>query len=156
MKLSRLWSITANYPACLDRKHIFNCTLKTTLNVVLSSAVGTSLKVRQNDEMPRYLRPYSSLPRDIGVAIESMGTIFSRAIVRHLSVHGETGSAELAEALGTDPNTVRRCLKQLEEAGIVTASIPEGQRRGRAVLFSSDPEQIELLMKSLGDFLLGH
>lgn len=90
------------------------------------------------------------------MAIESVGTIFSRAIVRHLSMHGETRSAELAEALGTDPNTVRRCLKQLEDAGIVTGSVPVGQRRGRAVFFSVDPKELKSLMKSLENFLLGH
>lgn len=106
--------------------------------------------------MPRYLRPDSSLPRDVEMAIESVGTIFSRAIVRYLSMNGETGSVELAQVLGTDPNTVRRCLKQLEDAGMVTASIPAGQRRGRAVTFAVDPEQLKALMKSLENFLLGH
>lgn len=89
------------------------------------------------------------------MAIESVGTIFSRAIVRYLSINGETGSVELATALGTDPNTVRRCLKQLEDAGMVTANVPAGQRRGRAVAFSVDPKQLKLLMAALEDFLLG-
>jgi predicted ArsR family transcriptional regulator len=114
------------------------------------------LKVRQNDEMPRYLRPDTSLAKDIEMAIESLGTIFSRAIVRHLSLHGETGSADLAEALGTDPNTVRRCLKQLEDADLVAASVPIGHRRGRTVLFSVNPQELKSLMKALEDFLLGH
>ncbi|MHA7306593.1 ArsR/SmtB family transcription factor [Arthrobacter sp. TMN-49] len=90
------------------------------------------------------------------MAIESVGTIFSRAIVRYLSMNGETGSAELAQVLGTDPNTVRRCLKQLEDAGMVAASVPAGQRRGRAVTFTVDPKELKALMKSLEDFLLGH
>ena len=106
--------------------------------------------------MPRYLRPESSLPRDVEMAIESVGTIFSRAIIRHLSMHGEAGSVELAEALGTDPNTVRRCLKQLEDAGMVTANVPVGQRRGRAVTFSADPKKLKSLVKALEEFLLGH
>lgn len=89
------------------------------------------------------------------MAIESVGTIFSRAIVRYLSINGETGSVELATALGTDPNTVRRCLRQLEDAGMVIANVPSGQRRGRTVSFSVDQGQLKSLVKSLEDFLLG-
>ncbi len=89
------------------------------------------------------------------MAIESFGTMFSRAIVRHLALHGSTGAVELATDLGTDPNTARRALKQLEASGLVDANIPPGQRRGRAVTFSVNPERLESLLKALQDYLLG-
>jgi predicted ArsR family transcriptional regulator len=92
--------------------------------------------------MPRYIRPPSSLPRDVEMAIESFGTMFSRAILRHLSIHGPTGAADLARELGTDPNTARRTLQGLEDAGLVEADVPAGQRRGRAVTFTVRPERL--------------
>jgi predicted ArsR family transcriptional regulator len=105
--------------------------------------------------MPRYIRPPSSLPRDVEMAIESFGTMFSRAILRHLSIHGPTGAADLARELGTDPNTARRTLQGLEDAGLVEADVPAGQRRGRAVTFTVRPERLEQLLDGLKDFLRG-
>jgi predicted ArsR family transcriptional regulator len=89
------------------------------------------------------------------MAIESFGTIFSRSILRHLSIHGPTGAAELARALGTDPNTARRTLQGLEDAGLVEADVPAGQRRGRTVTFTVRPERLEQLLDGLKDFLRG-
>lgn len=89
------------------------------------------------------------------MAIESFGTIFSRAILRHLSIHGPTGSADLARELGTDPNTARRTLQGLEDAGLVEADVPAGQRRGRTVTFTVRPERLEDLLDGLRDYLLG-
>ncbi|PVZ52673.1 hypothetical protein C9424_19505 [Arthrobacter sp. H-02-3] len=105
--------------------------------------------------MPRYIRPPSSLPRDVEMAIESFGTMFSRAILRHLSIHGPTGAADLARELGTDPNTARRTLQGLEDAGLVEADVPAGQRRGRTVTFTVRPERLEQLLDGLKDFLRG-
>lgn len=90
------------------------------------------------------------------MAIESFGTMFSRAILRHLSIHGPTGAADLARELGTDSNTARRALRALEEAGLVTADAPAGQRRGRVVTFAIQPERLESLLAALKDYLLGH
>ncbi|MEV7135830.1 helix-turn-helix domain-containing protein [Arthrobacter sp. NPDC093128] len=81
--------------------------------------------------------------------------MFSRAILRHLSMNGPTGAADLARALGTDPNTARRTLQHLEEAELVEADVPAGQRRGRAVTFSVNPDRLEILLNSLKDYLLG-
>lgn len=89
------------------------------------------------------------------MAIESFGTMFSRAILRHLSLHGPTGAADLARELGTDANTARRALQGLEEAGLVVADVPAGQRRGRAVAFAVQPERLEYLLSALKDYLLG-
>jgi predicted ArsR family transcriptional regulator len=89
------------------------------------------------------------------MAIESFGTMFSRAILRHLSTNGPTGAAELARELGTDPNTARRTLQYLEEAGLVEADVPAGLRRGRAVTFTVQPERLEYLLTALKDYLLG-
>ena len=89
------------------------------------------------------------------MAIESFGTMFSRAILRHLSIHGPTGAADLARELGTDPNTARRTLQGLEDAGLVEADVPAGQRRGRAVTFMVQPERLEQLLDGLKDFLRG-
>lgn len=106
--------------------------------------------------MPRYLRPNTALPADVAMAIESFGTIFSRSIVRYLVLHGPASSVEIAKEFNTDPNTVRRALQQLEKAEVVTADQPIGQRRGRRVLFQVRQDQVEHLVKSLHDFLLGH
>jgi predicted ArsR family transcriptional regulator len=89
------------------------------------------------------------------MAIESFGTMFSRAILRHLSTQGPTGAADLARELGTDPNTARRTLQGLEDAGLVEADVPPGQRRGRTVTFSVRPERLEQLLNSLKNYLLG-
>lgn len=105
--------------------------------------------------MPRYIRPPSALPGDVEMAIESFGTMFSRAILRHLSTHGPTGAADLARELGTDANTARRTLQGLEDAGLVTADVPPGQRRGRMVMFTVQPERLEYLLAALKDYLLG-
>lgn len=89
------------------------------------------------------------------MAIESFGTMFSRAILRHLSINGPTGAVELARELGTDPNTARRTLRSLEDAELVQADVPAGERRGRAVLFSVNAERLDSLLVALKDYLLG-
>lgn len=89
------------------------------------------------------------------MAIESFGTMFSRAILRYLSIHGPTGAAQLARELGTDANTARRTLQGLENAGVVAADVPAGQRRGRAVTFTVQPERLDHLLSELKDYLLG-
>ncbi|MGF4046339.1 helix-turn-helix domain-containing protein [Paenarthrobacter nitroguajacolicus] len=89
------------------------------------------------------------------MAIESFGTMFSRAILRHLSIHGPTGAADLARELGTDPNTARRTLQGLEDAGLVEADVPAGQRRGRTVTFTVRADRLEHLLDGLKDFLRG-
>lgn len=105
--------------------------------------------------MPRYLRPQSALPRDVEMAIESFGTMFSRAILRHLSIKGPTGAVELARELGTDPNTARRTLRNLEAAQLVEANLPVGERRGRTVAFSVNAERLDSLLIALKDYLSG-
>lgn len=105
--------------------------------------------------MPRYIRPPSALLGDVEMAIESFGTMFSRALLRHLSTHGPTGAADLARELGTDANTARRTLQILEEAGLVEADVPAGQRRGRTVTFTVQPQRLEHLLAALKDYLLG-
>ncbi|WP_431230897.1 helix-turn-helix domain-containing protein [Paenarthrobacter nicotinovorans] len=81
--------------------------------------------------------------------------MFSRAILRHLSTNGPAGAADLARELGTDANTARRALQGLEEAGLVVADVPSGQRRGRTVTFTVQPERLEHLLSALKDYLLG-
>lgn len=89
------------------------------------------------------------------MAVESFGTMFSRAILRHLSTNGPTGAADLARELGTDANTARRTLQGLEAAGLVQADVPAGQRRGRTVTFTVCPNRLEELLSALRDYLLG-
>ncbi len=85
----------------------------------------------------------------------SFGTMFSRAILRYLSLNGAAGATELARELGTDPNTARRVLRQLEAYRLVEADVRNGQRRGRAVRFTVKPDRLEELLKSLQGYLLG-
>lgn len=89
------------------------------------------------------------------MAIESFGTMFARAIIRHLSINGPTGAVELARVLGTDPNTARRTLRDLEAAQLVQANLPAGERRGRTVTFSVNAEHLDTLLDALKDYLSG-
>lgn len=105
--------------------------------------------------MPRYLRPPSSLTAEVESAIEAFGTVFARSVLRHLAQQGPSTTAQIAKALNTDANTVRRRLLQLEDAGLVHASEQRGHRSGRRVTYDLDQARVRDLLTTLGNYLLG-
>jgi predicted ArsR family transcriptional regulator len=92
---------------------------------------------------------------EVAAAIESFGTMFARGVVRHLALHGASTTGEIAEALGTDANTARRRLVQLEAAGLVVADTAAGERSGRRVRYDLDRDRVQTLVDALREYLLG-
>ena len=62
--------------------------------------------------------------------LEAVANPTRLALVRHLAGHGPSSVAELAQATGAHPNTVRPHLESLSEAGVVEPA-PVAYTRGR-------------------------
>lgn len=78
------------------------------------------------------------------------------AILRHLSSNADGGtSGEIAAALGTRYQTVKRHLEQLEELGVVAASIAP-PRQGHHVVFTLKPEVLGEAIKKNAKYIQGH
>ncbi|GIG27297.1 helix-turn-helix domain-containing protein [Cellulomonas denverensis] len=60
----------------------------------------------------------------------------AQSILRELSSRGPLLRAEIADGLGVSASSLRLHLEQLENAGIIQADVPAGQRRGRSVRYS--------------------
>ncbi len=66
----------------------------------------------------------------------------AQAVLRELSTRGPLLRAEIASALGVSPSSLRLHLVRLEEAGLIRADAPAGQRAGRRVRYAVRPEGV--------------
>lgn len=85
-------------------------------------------------------------------------TVGNRArgkIVSLLSAAGSMSTAELMDELDTDRSYVIKHLNELEAQNLVVADTPPGQRRGRVLRWSVDPERRDALIAEFAAFLRG-
>ena len=86
------------------------------------------------------------MPTEVKIIIDAIGHSVRTEILRQLSER-PMGVHEIAEATGTKETAARKHLAILEEAGLVIADTPAGERklggRGRAVLWRTNIERAE-------------
>jgi DNA-binding HxlR family transcriptional regulator len=105
--------------------------------------------IRQNEQMPRYVKPESSEPLE--VAIQLFGSRVRIAICGYLQEHGSSARGEIAHALGISIQSTYRQLSALVDDGIVTADPPrQNAMRGQRVRYTPVPAKIESLWAELG------
>lgn len=107
--------------------------------------------------MPRYVNPKTPMPTEESRMTEILGIPHLRAaILRHLSsCEAGATSGEIANVLGTRYQTVQRHLEQLEQLGVVQASVPP-PRQGHHVVFAIKADVLREAIKKNADYIQGH
>lgn len=86
------------------------------------------------------------MPAEVKIIIDAIGHSVRTEILRQLSER-PLGVHEIADATGTKETAARKHLAILEEAGLVIANTPPGERkaggRGRAVLWRTNIARAE-------------
>ena len=93
----------------------------------------------------------AGLPQEVLVAMRTFRLVIAHDLIRHIG-HREAGEAtphQLAEDLGVSVNSVRRVLQQLEDDGVVIASLSPGHRAGRRVTYRVDAARGRELLSEL-------
>ena len=86
---------------------------------------------------------------------DTVGNRVRGKIVSLLSAAGSMSTAELMDELGIDRSYVIKHLNELEAQKLVVADTPPGQRRGRMLRWSVNPERREALIEEFAAFLRG-
>ncbi|RYB88251.1 ArsR family transcriptional regulator [Nocardioides glacieisoli] len=98
------------------------------------------------------------MPTEVKVIIDAIGHSVRTEILRQLAER-PLGVRELADATGTVVSQVRKHLAILEDLGLVIADVSPDERRpggrGRAVLWSTNPERAKEVGKMWIDYVTG-
>lgn len=76
-------------------------------------------------------------------------------LIRWLCQHPGSSTAAVAQAFGISGEAARQRLTELETAGILSASVESGHRRGRVVTFTVDTDRLKVLLAALAAYVLG-
>ncbi len=76
-------------------------------------------------------------------------------LLRFLSLHPASSTAEVATAFEVSVEAARQRLTDLENAGVIVGSVAHGQRRGRIVTFRVDETRVRALIDELAGYVLG-
>jgi len=102
--------------------------------------------------------PWSAGPEnvDLDAAIGVMGNRSKLLILRHLSEVSSAHWSDLERATELRKPTLSLNLRQLEEVGVITSSIPpEADRRGRKITYTLSRERLQQLTQVWVDFVSG-
>ena len=93
--------------------------------------------------MPRYASP--PLPPEVDRAVQTLGINRARLAIIIALIHGATTMPEIADVTGITTMTVNRHLRELEEAGVVTASLPPSHpaRRRASLTWTIGLDQVQ-------------
>ena len=81
------------------------------------------------------------MPKEVLVAIETIGNNVRTEILRRVSERGLT-ALELADRIGVHPASIHRHLIVLERHGLVSADVAPGKRRGQSVKWRTKTDQV--------------
>lgn len=99
------------------------------------------------------------MPTEVRTIIEAIGHSVRTEILRQLSER-PLGVHEIAEATGTKETAARKHLAILEDAGLVIADTPPGERksggRGRAVLWRTNITRAKEVGRIWVNYVTGH
>ena len=90
--------------------------------------------------MPRLSTP-GDMPKEVLVAIETIGNNVRTEILRQVSERGLTAH-ELADRIGVHPASIHRNLIVLERHGLVSADVAPGRRRGQSVTWRTESDRV--------------
>ena len=82
------------------------------------------------------------MPKEVLVAIETIGNNVRTEILRQISERGLT-ALELADRIGVHPASIHRHLIVLERHGLVSADVAPGRRRGQSVTWRTETDRVE-------------
>lgn len=78
----------------------------------------------------------AALPAGVDEAYEVVKTRLRIQIAHYLADHPAARIGEIIDAVGSERATVRSNLSALEELGVVSVSLPAGQREAQRVLYT--------------------
>ncbi len=94
------------------------------------------LVVRQYEPMSWNVHEVAALPAGVDEAYEVVKTRLRIQIAHYLADHPAARIGEIIDAVGSERATVRSNLSALEELGVVSVSLPAGQREAQRVLYT--------------------
>lgn len=94
----------------------------------------------------------ADLPPEVQAAMRTFRLVMAHDLIHHLG-HNEATPHQLAQDLNVSVNSVRRVLQQLEDDGVVIASLPPGHRAGRRITYRVNPTRGRDLLTQLADHL---
>lgn len=97
-----------------------------------------SWPIRQDEPMPWTVHEIVALPALVDEAYEVVKTRLRIQIAHYLADHPAAHISDIIAAVGGERTTIRANLVALEELGVVSASLPVGQREAQRVCYSLD------------------
>jgi len=94
--------------------------------------------VRQDEPMPWNVHQVTTLPALVDEAYQVVQTRLRIQIAHYLADHPAARIGEIIEAVGSERATVRSNLSALEKLGVVSASLPAGEREAQLVRYTLD------------------
>jgi DNA-binding transcriptional ArsR family regulator len=112
--------------------------------------------MRQNNHVPRYAKPLSSVQPQAEAAMKAFGMNQVRAaIVRHLALNPDgVTSGQITRELSATYQTIFRHLQDLEEQGIVTSDAGE-HRHGQRVIYTLNKAARDKALADYAEYLDG-
>lgn len=115
---------------------------------------------RHQKEIAKTMTARSSEPigpesPELVIASSVMGNRTKSLIVRHLWQNGPSPGTRITKETGISGPTMSLAMQQLEQWGVVSASIPPEQRHGRSVVYTLDRDRIRGLVKLWMNFVEG-
>ena len=92
--------------------------------------------IRQDVRMPWNVHQVTALPPRVEEAHEVIKTPLRLQIAHFLADHPNSRIGAIMEAVGSERATVRSNLATLESLGVISASLPAGERESMTVLYS--------------------
>lgn len=86
--------------------------------------------VRQDGGVPRYITP-PDMPAEVETIIDVVGSRVRLGMLRELAGRGPLTTPELKQLTTASDSVANGHLRALEAAGLISADVPAGQRRGR-------------------------
>ncbi|WP_367302633.1 ArsR/SmtB family transcription factor [Subtercola boreus] len=92
---------------------------------------------------------------EVEQAVKVFGNRTSLGIIRYLATIDRANYGALCKALSASDAAISTHLRALEAAAVVVGDIPSGERIGRSVNYSLDPERVRVLSAALLRYALG-
>jgi DNA-binding transcriptional ArsR family regulator len=106
--------------------------------------------------VPRLLEPRDpNRSVQVELAVQVLGNRVRNEILRYLKDHPNALLADIANGVSISRHTIGPQLVALEDADVITAQPPRGQRRGRSVLYSANLAALESLINAWISYVIG-
>ncbi|RII95555.1 ArsR family transcriptional regulator [Clavibacter michiganensis] len=114
---------------------------------------ATRARVGHTREVPKRVDP--SLPTEVGISVDALGSRVRVGLIRHLLAHGPKTRPELAREMELSSSMVAKNLDVLEELGVVTLDPPRSEPDRKPRRYVVERDRVDAMLKTLSMALTG-